>query len=67
MVKDVAKLAIKISIYPTKEESRGAVEGYLSIRHPQFLNKFSDEDWAAYYNANIHKHVSSFLVIYLKF
>ena len=60
MVKDVAKLIIKLSIYPTKTESRGAVEGYLVKNNPQFFNKFSEENWLAYYNTNIRKFVSSF-------
>lgn len=60
MVKEVAKLAIKLSIYPAKKEMCGAVEAYLKKNNLEFLNKFSEERWTAFYNANIHKHVSFF-------
>lgn len=55
---------IQTSIYPSKEEMRGAVEAYLTKNHHEFFNKFSEISWTAYYNEHIRKQVGSFLIIY---
>ena len=62
VVKAVAKLILTITIYPSKEELRGAVEAYLSENHPEFFNKFTESRWTAFYNANFHKNVGFFFV-----
>ena len=59
-MKAVAKIMIKISIYPEKDELRGAVEAYLSENHSEFYNRFTEAQWTAFYNANFHKHVRFF-------
>ena len=48
---------MKFSIYPSEEEMRGAVEGYLSKNHVEFFDEFNDACWTAYYNTNIRKNV----------
>lgn len=53
------------SIYPLKAEMRGAVEAYLKKNHSEFFNKFTEVQWTAYYNENIHKDVSSFENLFL--
>ncbi|GBC16447.1 hypothetical protein GLOIN_2v1880888 [Rhizophagus irregularis DAOM 181602=DAOM 197198] len=55
IVKNVSKLLIKVSIYPTKDECCGAVEGYLSLNHASFFSNFTEDDWITFYNDNIHK------------
>jgi hypothetical protein len=60
VVKNVAKLVIKLTMYPAKEELRGAVEGYLAKNNLEFYNRFNEESWLAFYNTNIHKNVSFF-------
>lgn len=60
MVKNVAKLVIKLTMYPAKEELRGAVEGYLAKNNPEFYNEFNEANWLAFYNLNIHRNVSFF-------
>ncbi|PKY22491.1 hypothetical protein RhiirB3_436482 [Rhizophagus irregularis] len=55
VVKNVSKLLIKVSIYPTKDECYGAVEGYLVLNHASFFSNFTEDDWITYYNENIHK------------
>ncbi|GET65522.1 hypothetical protein GLOIN_2v1880888 [Rhizophagus irregularis DAOM 181602=DAOM 197198] len=52
---NVSKLLIKVSIYPTKDECCGAVEGYLSLNHASFFSNFTEDDWISFYNENIHK------------
>jgi hypothetical protein len=59
-VKNVAKLVIKISIYPAKEELRGATEGYLAKNNLEFYNRFNEESWIAFFNTNIRQKVSFF-------
>ena len=49
-----------MSIYPSKEELRGATEAYLKENHVEFFDSFSEICWTSYYNDNIHKNVSSF-------
>jgi len=61
-VKNVSKLLIKVSIYPTKDECYGAVEGYLVLNHASFFSNFTEDDWIAYYNENIHKQVSPYSI-----
>ncbi|GBC16446.2 hypothetical protein GLOIN_2v1834793 [Rhizophagus irregularis DAOM 181602=DAOM 197198] len=58
VVKNVSKLLIKVSIYPTKDECYGAVEGYLILNHASFFSNFTEDDWIAYYNENIHKQLT---------
>ncbi|GET52625.1 hypothetical protein GLOIN_2v1834793 [Rhizophagus irregularis DAOM 181602=DAOM 197198] len=58
VVKNVSKLLIKVSIYPTKDECCGAVEGYLSLNHASFFSNFTEDDWIAFYNDNIHKQLT---------
>ncbi|GET59701.1 hypothetical protein GLOIN_2v1834793 [Rhizophagus irregularis DAOM 181602=DAOM 197198] len=58
VVKNVSKLLIKVSIYPTKDECCGAVEGYLSLNHASFFSNFTEDDWIAFYNENIHKQLT---------
>ena len=60
MIKDVAKLVIKMTMYPSNDELRGAVEVYLQSNHEEFFNKYSEHQWTAFYNKKIHKNVSSF-------
>jgi hypothetical protein len=55
---ETAKLVLKVTMYPTKEELRGAVESYLTKNHPDFYGQFSETRWTAYFN-KIQKHVSS--------
>ncbi|POG58299.1 hypothetical protein GLOIN_2v1885941 [Rhizophagus irregularis DAOM 181602=DAOM 197198] len=55
VVKNVLKLLIKVSIYPTKDECYGAVKGYLILNYASFFSNFTEDDWIAYYNENIHK------------
>ncbi|CAB4395436.1 unnamed protein product [Rhizophagus irregularis] len=50
VVKNVSKLLIKVSIYPTKDECYEAVEGYLVLNHASFFSNFTEDDWIAYYN-----------------
>lgn len=59
-MKNAAKLATKLSMYPAKEELRGAVEGYLVKNNQGFYNKFNEETWIAFYNTNLRKKVSFF-------
>jgi hypothetical protein len=65
VVKAVAKLTLKVTIYPSKEELRGTAEAYLSANHSEFFDKFTESRWTAFYNANFHKRVSSFLFKFL--
>ncbi|GBC19751.1 uncharacterized protein OCT59_024936 [Rhizophagus irregularis] len=58
VVKNVSKLLIKVSIYPTKDECCGAVEGYLSLNHASFFSNFTEDDWISFYNENIHKQLT---------
>ncbi|CAB4407648.1 unnamed protein product [Rhizophagus irregularis] len=58
VMKNVSKLLIKVSIYPTKDECYGAVEGYLVLNHASFFSNFTEDDWIAYYNENIHKQLT---------
>jgi hypothetical protein len=51
-----------MSIYPSKEELRGATEAYLRANHIEFFDSFAEIRWTSYYNDNIHKNVSSFLL-----
>ena len=51
-------------IYPTKAEMRGAIKVYLRTNHLEFYNKFTESHWTAYYNENVHKDVSSLLIVY---
>ena len=53
---------MKVTIYPLKEELHGATEAYLSENHVEFFKDFSETCWTSYYNDNIHKNVSSFLL-----
>ena len=62
VVKIVAKLIMKVAIYPSKDELRGTVEAYLAENHSEFYNKFTESHWIAFYNANFHTNVSSFLL-----
>ena len=66
-MKTVAKLTMKVSIYSSKDELRGAVEVYLSENHSEFFNKFTEVCWTAFYNTNFHKNVSFFDNIFLNF
>jgi len=52
------------TVYPTKAEMRGAIEAYLEMNHTEFYNKFTEVQWTAYYNENIHKDVSSLLIVW---
>ncbi|CAB5373161.1 unnamed protein product [Rhizophagus irregularis] len=58
VVKNVSKLLIKVSIYPTKDECCGAVEGYLLLNHASFFSNFTEDDWISFYNENIHKQLT---------
>ncbi|UZO07614.1 uncharacterized protein OCT59_027895 [Rhizophagus irregularis] len=58
VVKNISKLLIKVSIYPTKDECYGAVEGYLILNYASFFSNFTEDDWIAYYNENIHKQLT---------
>jgi hypothetical protein len=49
-----------MSIYPSKEELRGATEAYLKENHGEFFNSFSEIHWTSYYNDNIHKNIRFF-------
>lgn len=49
---------MKLSIYPTKDEFRGAAEAYLKESHPEFINNLSEIRWTSYYDANIYPNVS---------
>ena len=62
-MKNVSKLLIKVSIYPTKDECYGAVEGYLSLNHASFFSNFTEDDWISFYNENIHKQVSPYSIV----
>jgi hypothetical protein len=57
---------MKITIYPNKEELRGAVEKYLKSNHYEYFYQFSETQWTGMYNKNIHKKVGAFSSI-LKF
>ncbi|PKY40187.1 hypothetical protein RhiirA4_453502 [Rhizophagus irregularis] len=48
----------RVSIYPTKDECCGAVEGYLSLNHASFFSNFTEDDWISFYNKNIHKQLT---------
>ncbi|CAB5361414.1 unnamed protein product [Rhizophagus irregularis] len=63
VVKNVSKLLIKVSIYLTKDECCGAVEGYLSLNHASFFSNFTEDDWISFYNENIHKQVSPYSIV----
>ncbi|CAB4421879.1 unnamed protein product [Rhizophagus irregularis] len=58
VVKNILKLLIKVSIYPIKDEYCRAVEGYLSLNHASFFSNFTEDDWIAFYNKNIHKQLT---------
>ncbi|GBC39195.2 hypothetical protein GLOIN_2v1880888 [Rhizophagus irregularis DAOM 181602=DAOM 197198] len=58
VVKNASKLLIKVSIYPTKDECCGAVEGYLVLNHASFFSNFTEDDWISFYNENIHKQMN---------
>ncbi|CAB4422079.1 unnamed protein product [Rhizophagus irregularis] len=58
VVKNILKLLIKVSIYPIKDEYCRAVEGYLSLNHASFFSNFTEDDWIAFYNENIHKQLT---------
>ncbi|POG65011.1 hypothetical protein GLOIN_2v1880888 [Rhizophagus irregularis DAOM 181602=DAOM 197198] len=58
VVKNDSKLLIKVSIYPTKDECCGAVEGYLVLNHASFFSNFTEDDWISFYNENIHKQMN---------
>jgi hypothetical protein len=60
LLKNVAKLIIKIAIYPSNEELSGCVEKYLKSNHPEFYDNFSEIKWTAFYNKNLQKSVSRF-------
>jgi hypothetical protein len=62
MTKEVAKLLMSISIYPTKEELRGAVESYLEMNHTEFYQEFTEHQWTPFYNKRIHQIVRSFFL-----
>lgn len=49
---------MKSSIYPLKEELRGATEAYLLENHAEFYEKFTESRWTSYYNSNFHIRVS---------
>ncbi len=49
---------MNISIYPTKDELRGATEAYLIENHQEFYEKFTEAKWTAYYNSNFQLRVS---------
>lgn len=60
----MAKLIIKVSLYPSKEDSRGATEAYLAENHPEFYKQFKETRWTTLYNNNIQHHVSFLLIVY---
>lgn len=51
-------MIMKVSIYPTKEELRGALEAYLIENHAEFYESFTEVHWSAYYNENFYIRVS---------
>ena len=53
---------MRVTIYPTKEELRGAVEKYLESNHREYINQFTETQWSGIYNKNIHKNVGTFLL-----
>jgi hypothetical protein len=67
VARNVAKIIIKMSIYPSKEEICGATEAYLKKNHSEFFEKFTDAHWVAYYNENFHKNVNSFWMIFIRY
>jgi hypothetical protein len=56
----VGRLITKVTLYPTKGESREFVKAYLSRNNTELIHKFTDESWPVFYDARFHKHVSSF-------
>lgn len=68
MVKDVVKIIMKDTIYPSKDDFRGATEAYLIETHPEFYKKFTESSWEVYFNKeNIHFRVSFVFENFYKF
>ena len=67
MVKNVVKIIMKDNIYPSKDDLRGATEVYLIETHLEFYIKFTEANWEAYYNENIHIRVSFIFENFYKF
>lgn len=58
MVKQVVKLLLNKTIYPTNEEYREMTEEYLSEEHDEFFKKFKKDKWIAYYESTFYPNVS---------
>ncbi|RIA97976.1 hypothetical protein C1645_731978 [Glomus cerebriforme] len=65
IIQNIVKLLIKLSIYPSKEELRGATEAYLKENHIEFFSSFSKIYWTSFYNDNIYKNIK-ILTFFLK-
>jgi hypothetical protein len=59
-VKEVVKLIMRVAIYPSRDELRGATEAYLLENHPEFYKSFTKARWTSYYNTNFKLRVSFF-------
>ena len=59
-MKTVARLIAKVTLYPTKGESREFVKAYLFKNNTELINKFTEESWTVSYDKQFHKHVSFF-------
>lgn len=61
-MKEVVRLIMKVTIYPSRDELRGATEAYLTNNHPEFYKSFAEARWTSYYNTNFKLRVSFFLL-----
>jgi hypothetical protein len=48
---------MRVTIYPSKDELRGAMEAYLIENHQEF---YTEARWTSYYNTNFKLRVSFF-------
>jgi hypothetical protein len=51
---------MRVTIYPSKDELRGAMEAYLIENHQEFYKSFTEARWTSYYNTNFKLRVSFF-------
>src|SRR5437763_8887211 len=58
VIKKVAKVLIKKSIYPTQEEFYDATNEFLNKNHEDFIMKYSKRKWSTVYEKYFYKPVS---------
>ena len=58
VIKKVAKVLVKRSIYPTQEEFYDATNEFLNENHEDFIMKYSKRKWSTIYEKYFYKPVS---------